>query len=89
MGQDVRQEDRPDDRPDLGELTEEQLREALEAVPVDVPLRLAGRYAVDADAFWAESMPLILEAYPQITVSDYWNLTVSEHQELLDFLLTK
>lgn len=45
----------------------------------DLPLRRAGFWCSDGDTFWRQTMPFVLERYPQITVDAYWNLTVGEH----------
>lgn len=50
----------------------------------DLPLRRAALWTEDGDTFWMQTLPLILERYPQITIDGYWNLTVAEHAGLLE-----
>jgi len=49
----------------------------------DLLLEQAYRY-VDDPSFWDVTMPDILASYPQLTVADYWKLTVTEHRFLYE-----
>ena len=67
------------------DLNVEAIDELLSKNPMlaDLPLRRAALWSTDGDVFWMQTMPLVLETYPQITVDGYWNLTVAEHAGLL------
>ncbi len=52
----------------------------------DLPLRRAAFWADDGDTFWRQTMSVVMELYPAIGPSEYWNLTVGEHAALLPSL---
>jgi len=45
---------------------------------LELPLRRAVVYSEDGGVDWIEALPVILEAYPQMTDYQYWHLTVAE-----------
>lgn len=44
----------------------------------ELPLRRAALWTEDNGVDWIELLPVVLEAFPQITPDAYWNLTVAE-----------
>ncbi len=44
----------------------------------ELPLRRACVYDESGGARWAEVMPHVLAAFPQLTPDAWWNLTVAE-----------
>ena len=44
---------------------------------------------VDDPSFWSDTRPLILFHFPQITLSSYWELSVGDHRDLYEFLLSR
>lgn len=60
---------------------------AVAKIPIgQLTLREAAGLVTDGDAYWLNSMPAILEHYPSISLSDYWEvLTVDEHRTLLEW----
>jgi len=52
-------------------------------VPLDAPLSWARDRDPDGGVAWLESMPVILDYYPQVTPEAYWRLSVAEHAFLL------
>lgn len=44
------------------------------------------RGAVEDDTFWDQTMPAVLHAFPQLTRSDYEQLTVFQHRLFVEFV---
>ena len=57
-------------------------------VPIgEISIAEAAQVSTDGGEFWAATMPAILYHYPSITPTAYWELTVSEHRGLYDYLV--
>lgn len=57
-------------------------------IPIsDLAIREAGEHATDGDLFYLQTMAPILHYCPGITPDAYWNLTVAEHQFIVDWII--
>ena len=57
-------------------------------IPItDISIREAAGIADDGDVWYLQTLPPVLQNYPGITVETYWELTVAEHQFLVDWLI--
>lgn len=56
-------------------------------IPIDVPISWARDHDSDGGIAWRESMPVVLERFPGISPTEYWNLTVADHAYLLRYAL--
>ena len=61
------------------------LPEGTVPIPVwELTLWQAASYAADGDAYWRDTMPVVLNHYPSIDPDRYWSLTVSDHRRLVE-----
>jgi len=56
-------------------------------VPLEELSLLEAADHVDDASWWDNTLPPILQNYPQITIDDYWGLSVKHHRLLCEWLV--
>ena len=60
--------------------------DAVAKIPIGQLTLEEARGVVEDPSYWVDTLPVVLFHY---SVSDYWGLTVDEHNSLIDYLVER